>query len=118
MADKKKDISEGADRGSQAAGSVGAFFKQLNWDIVSFFRTARVRMVRRNPKKKNDFVRRVRGCDSGGRPLYLGVAFRPGGVSARLGRLSGAYLAFWGALARLLGVSARRRAIWRFGARR
>lgn len=37
MADKKKDISEGADRGSKAAGSVGAFFKQLNWDIVSFF---------------------------------------------------------------------------------
>lgn len=56
-------------------------------------------MVRRNPKKKNDFIRLAacayrpcrnmakaclsgayfaRGCGSGGRPLYLG-----GGVSAR-----------------------------------
>ena len=51
-------------------------------------------------------------------PFTWGVAFRPGDVLARLGRLSGAYLVFWGALARLLGVSARRRAIWRFGARR
>ena len=62
-------------------------------------------MVRRNPKKKNDFVRRVRGCGSGGRPLYLGC-----GVSARLGRLSGAYLAFWGAFrpgGALFGVLAR-----------
>lgn len=33
-------------------------------------------------------------------PFTWGVVFRPGGVLARLGRLSGAYLAFWGALAR------------------
>lgn len=52
MADKKKDISEGADRGSQAAGSVGAFFKQLNWDIVSFFPNSPCARDKKKPKEK------------------------------------------------------------------
>lgn len=37
MADKKNVFSTEADRGSRAAGSVGDFFKQLNWQVVSFF---------------------------------------------------------------------------------
>lgn len=52
MADKKKDISEGADRGSRAAGSVGAFFKQLNWDIVSFFPNSPCAHDKKKPKEK------------------------------------------------------------------
>ena len=54
-------------------------------------------MVRRNPKKKNDFIRRVRGCGSGGRPLYLWL-WRFGPVGALIGRLG---------RGGLLGVSAR-----------
>lgn len=50
MADKKKDISEGADRGGKAAGSVGAFFKQLNWDIVSFFPNSPCARDKKTPK--------------------------------------------------------------------
>lgn len=44
-------------------------------------------MVRRNPKKKNDFIRRVRGCGSGGRPLYLWL-WRFGPVGALFGVLA------------------------------
>ena len=37
MADKKNVFSTEVDRGSRAAGSVGDFFKQLNWQVVSFY---------------------------------------------------------------------------------
>lgn len=52
MADKKKDISEGVDRGSKAAGSVGDFFKQLNWQVVSFFPNSPCARDKKDPKDK------------------------------------------------------------------
>ena len=37
MADKKKNFSTSVAGNSWVSGSIGAFFKQLNWEIISFF---------------------------------------------------------------------------------
>ena len=52
MADKKKDISAGTEEVNNAAGSIGAFFKQLNWEVVSFFPNSPCVRNKKNPKDK------------------------------------------------------------------
>lgn len=52
MADKKKDISTGTEEGNNAAGSIGTFFKQLNWEVVSFFPNSPCVRNKKNPKDK------------------------------------------------------------------